>query len=37
MSLKDCEEIIENELIKTTFSTGIDVIGAAILGPLWSV
>lgn len=31
------DELIEKEMIKSCFSTGIDVVGAAILGPIWSI
>ena len=36
MSIIDQEKEIETKLIKSTFSTGIDIIGSAILGPVWS-
>lgn len=37
MSLDKQEELIEKEMIKSCFSTSIDIIGSAILGPIWSI
>lgn len=37
MSLDKQEELIEKEMIKSCFSTSIDIVWSAILGPIWSI